>query len=85
MDPVMPPTSHSHSAHFKLLGHHHGDHQETRDSGDQAGGARAKGAELTSLGRAITTAMERMETTWVPLQEQTVVSNALTKRLETKD
>jgi hypothetical protein len=36
MDEVMP-MSHSYSAHFKLLGHH-GDYQERRDSGNQAGG-----------------------------------------------
>jgi hypothetical protein len=36
MDKVMP-TSHSYSAHFKLLGHH-GDYQARQDYGYQAGG-----------------------------------------------
>jgi hypothetical protein len=36
MDLLMP-TSHSYSAHFKLLGHH-GEFQERRDSGNKAGG-----------------------------------------------
>jgi hypothetical protein len=67
MDQVMP-ASHNYSTQFKLLGHH-GEYQEKRDFGNQAG-ALAKGTEST-LGRAITTTMERIQTEWVPTPRTT--------------